>query len=312
MISPASTAGRYTRTISSASARRSAPESVRAGVFAKAERELLDLQADANVRDQELRTAEKSFLMRHFDLPEERIVMLKQIHGDRALQITSQDLKPLSNLESETRRQPEPAASSELFFAEGDALYTREPGVLLTIRTADCLPLLFDLSLSHTKASNSGSGAIEKQTVVGIIHAGWRGLAAGIINKTLQAALAALYRPVIDDLNSARFTGRFRIGPCIGPDSYEVGEDVARLFSEKKAIPNSEKYLLDLAASARLEIQKALKQHAGEIKTDPADLVGACDFSTEFEACTFQANDRFFSHRRGDRGRNLNTIMIEE
>ena len=82
---------------------------------------------------------------------------------------------------------------------EADAIVTRRPGTVLAVLTADCLPLLFSAA--------DGS-------VVAAAHAGWRGLAAGVI----EATVAALGTP------PARLVAW--IGPAIGAASYEVGDEV--------------------------------------------------------------------------------------
>lgn len=82
-----------------------------------------------------------------------------------------------------------------------DALITTVPGVVLAIRTADCVPVLF--------ASPGGVAAA---------HAGWRGVAAGIVPNTLEA----LCRRTGDAPQHVRVA----VGPHIGPDAYEVGPEV--------------------------------------------------------------------------------------
>lgn len=90
---------------------------------------------------------------------------------------------------------------------EGDALLTASPGLALSLRTADCFPIL--LACSRTRA-------------IAAIHAGWRGTAAGIVTETLSK-MHALYGVEPRDVIGA-------IGPGIGVCCYEVGEDVARRF----------------------------------------------------------------------------------
>ena len=82
-----------------------------------------------------------------------------------------------------------------------DAMATRVPGLALGIITADCGPVLL---------ADPGRG------IVAAVHAGWRGAVAGILDRTVAAMRALGAGP---DLRAA-------IGPCIGPSSYEVGEDL--------------------------------------------------------------------------------------
>lgn len=85
----------------------------------------------------------------------------------------------------------------------GDAAFTTEPGVPLVVATADCLPVIVE-----------GDGA------VGIAHAGWRGVVAGVVPRLLDALGDAGVR-----------VRRAAIGPGIGPCCFEVGADVAGRFA---------------------------------------------------------------------------------
>ena len=107
---------------------------------------------------------------------------LRQVHG-----ISVAELGPLPSAD-------EPQA---------DAAISHIPGTVLSILTADCLPVLF--------CADDGSG-------IGAAHAGWRGLAAGV----LEATLTQLHAP--------RERLLAWLGPCIGVASYEVGEEVRAAF----------------------------------------------------------------------------------
>ena len=91
--------------------------------------------------------------------------------------------------------------------AEGDALITNRPGTTLSIRTADCLPILM---------------ADRKKRAVAAVHAGWRGATSGIVPKTVQA-MADRFGTRPEDLVVA-------IGPGIGACCFEVGPEVAVQF----------------------------------------------------------------------------------
>jgi len=95
---------------------------------------------------------------------------------------------------------------------EGDALVTAQPGVPVSIRTADCYPILL---------------ADERNRAVAAVHAGWRGTAAGIVGQTIQQ-MHARFGTEARDL-------RVAIGPGIGPCCYEVGVEVSRQFGLKEA-----------------------------------------------------------------------------
>ncbi len=113
---------------------------------------------------------------------------------------------------------------------QADAAVTRAPGIVLAVRTADCLPVLL--------AARDGS-------VLAVAHAGWRGLAAGV----LEAAVTAMDVP-------ARDVAAW-IGPAIGPSAFEVGADVLpRIAHPMRARPRTScrcaqgKWLADLPALA--------------------------------------------------------------
>lgn len=144
-----------------------------------------------------------------------------------------------------------------------DGCVTAHAGVACTIMVADCLPVLF------TDA---------RGTAVGAAHAGWRGLAEGVI----EAAVAAMPR-------GERIAW---LGPCIGPDAFEVGAEVREAFVSRDASAarffkthGEGKFLADLPGLARQRLQ-ALGVSA----------IYGNDSSTAW--CTVSHPSRFFSHRR--------------
>ncbi len=138
---------------------------------------------------------------------------------------------------------------------EGDALIAGHAGVSVSIRTADCYPILL---------------ADERNAVVAAIHAGWRGTAAHIVEKTLDRMRAEFgTRP--RDVQAA-------IGPGIGGCCYEVGEDVARQFGLGEG-----KAHLDLAKENQEQMESA------GIQPENIEALGIC---------TFCDAERFFSYRR--------------
>jgi YfiH family protein len=143
-------------------------------------------------------------------------------------------------------------------FDGADGLLTEDPGVALAVLTADCVPVV----LAAPKAGR-----------LVVVHAGWRGIAAGIVGK----AIAEFDRP--SEVVAA-------VGPAIGPDHYEVGEDVALAVGEASpagAVTRREgaRLLLDLPSSVA-----AILEDAGVRSISRTDLCTAC------------REDRFFSHRR--------------
>lgn len=151
-----------------------------------------------------------------------------------------------------------------------DAAWTDRPGVACAVTAADCLPVLF----------SSADGA-----VVAAAHAGWRGLAAGV----LEATVDALRR----DAGVAPATLLAWLGPCIGPAAYEVGEDVVRAHGGSAADPGPgfrpaalgpdgrPRWRADLPLLARSRLQ----------------AVGVRSISGG-TWCTASDASRFFSHRR--------------
>lgn len=116
---------------------------------------------------------------------------------------------------------------------EADALITDQPGLALTVATADCVPVVL-----------SGGSSLAA------IHAGWRGLADSIIAKTLTRMTA----------EPARLTAW--IGPAIGPCCYEVGSEVAQLVARASnttvILPGSgSKPHLDLQAAASTQLSSS-------------------------------------------------------
>ena len=158
-----------------------------------------------------------------------------------------------------------------------DASVTTQAGVACAIMTADCLPVLF--------ADMAGK-------VVGGAHAGWRGLAAGVLGETVRAMRAA---------GAGEITAW--LGPAIGPAAFEVGEDVRATFLA--AVPGAQdafkhypgrpgKYLADMNMLARMLLA------ADGVKR----VWGG-------EHCTVTEADLFYSYRRdGITGRQASLIWI--
>ena len=163
---------------------------------------------------------------------------------------------------------------------DADACTTQAPGVACIVMAADCLPVLF------TNASG---------TRVAAAHAGWRGLAAGVLESALQSfwppALAGQAQAAMK--NEARDEVIAWLGPCIGPTAFEVGPEVREAFCAHDAraaacfAPGGRagKFMADLAGLARQRLR------AGGVKA----LYGN-DSSPPW--CTVGNPSRFFSHRR--------------
>lgn len=137
-----------------------------------------------------------------------------------------------------------------------DGLWNDEPGQAMVLLTADCLPIA-------VCRRNGDPG-------LAVLHAGWRGLLAGIVEAGVRALgggpLAAA------------------VGPGIGPCCYEVGEQVAEPYRERFGTGVATGRYLDLAGAAEQALRAA-----------------GCETVERFPGCTSCEADRFFSHRR-DRG----------
>ena len=124
---------------------------------------------------------------------------------------------------------------------QADAAVSHLPGTVLSILTADCLPVLF--------CADDGSE-------IGAAHAGWRGLAGGVLEATLT------------QMHSSHARVLAWLGPCIGAPSYEVGEEVRTAFVDVDAgagacfvATRPGHWLCDLAALARRRLQMAGVEH---------------------------------------------------
>ena len=158
---------------------------------------------------------------------------------------------------------------------EADAAVSDVPGTVLAILTADCLPVVF--------AARDGSE-------VAAAHAGWRGLAGGV----LEATAAAMHAPA-DQLVAW-------LGPAAGPQAYEVGDEVRNAFVSTDAAAAAAfvatrpgHWRVDLYALARRRL------HAAGIQM--SDIHGG-------GLCTISEPARFFSHRRATRDGNGRTGRI--
>jgi YfiH family protein len=144
---------------------------------------------------------------------------------------------------------------------EGDASYAKEKNMVCAVRIADCMPVL----LAH----DAGEG-------VAIAHAGWRGLAAGVI----ESAIDALRLP------GERLLAW--LGPAIGPSAYEVGEEVRAAFLERDARA-AEALAPTRPGHWRLDLYAVARQR---LRARGVSRI----FGGAF--CTYSEPDQFFSFRR--------------
>lgn len=159
-------------------------------------------------------------------------------------QVPAQDaMASLTQVHSAVVINVSPSISTPGCAGEGDALITNRPGIALSIRTADCFPILL-ADLEHR--------------AVAAIHAGWRGTAEEIVGRTLDAMRS--------DFDTSPGQIVAAIGPGIGVCCYQVGEDVARRFGRNGA------GRLDLAAINREQLIRT------GVPASRIDTVGRCTF----------------------------------
>ena len=168
---------------------------------------------------------------------------------------------------------------------EADGLVTNKPGLVLGIITADCAPILM---------------ADSKVGVIGAAHAGWRGALGGIIESTVE--LMCDYGATIENINCS-------IGPCIGKESYEVGDEFMDKFIENS--DNNNKFFKTSSIPGKFFFDLSSYTFC-RLKAMGVSQISQLDFDT----CSDQ--DRFFSYRRymvnseEDFGRGISLIGITD
>lgn len=173
--------------------------------------------------------------------PELPIVRATQVHGSRVIVVS------------------QPPAPREVGDAGAcDAVVTALSGVGLVVQTADCVPVIFAAS-----------------DAVGVVHAGWRGAAAGVGRTAAETILA-----LTGDPDSVRAW----LGPAIGPCCYEVGAEVARRFAPELSRRGAGgKFHLDLPSAVRFQLESA--------GIRPESI-------TQPIGCTMCGGEQFASYRR--------------
>ena len=203
---------------------------------------------------------------------------LTQVHGTNVVDLDAARTRPVGQADHDA------AAAGTVFPAElgaseplgpADAAFTRRRGRVCAILTADCLPIML--------AADSGD-------LIAAAHAGWRGLAGGVIEATVEALQVAPERLVA------------WLGPAIGPEHFEVGAEVREalvkgdLGAEAAFVPNARgRFMADLNALARRRL-------------------AALGVSRIYGGghCTYADGERYFSHRRdGVTGRQATLIWLE-
>lgn len=187
--------------------------------------------------------------MRAPGVPAPWILSVKQVHGTDALVVDR------------------PLADHDRFEGGWDALVTDQPGTMVAVRTADCVPVLV-----HDA----------RRRVVAAIHAGWRGAVAGIVPKTL-ALMQTRFGAKLDQLHVS-------IGPSAGVCCYEVDEpvldEVRRRFSWWETVLRNQR-----DRTAHLDLKALIRRQVQDCGIEGARV-------TSVNVCTICHEDLFFSYRR--------------
>jgi YfiH family protein len=184
----------------------------------------------------------------HLGISAKQVATAQQVHGNRVGVVT--------------------AADGGGLFPSTDGLVTDEPRIALLLRFADCQPILLYDPVQHC---------------LGLVHAGWRGIALGIAQRAVETMVEAF-----DTQPETLIAG---LGPAIGPCCYTVSQEVASalgyaLSDWKEALqPEGEKWRFSLPSANAQQLAKA-----GVRNVEQSHLCTACH------------KDVFFSHR-GDQGR---------
>lgn len=177
------------------------------------------------------------------------LLSVKQVHGTDALVVDR------------------PVSEADRFEGGWDALVTDQPGTMVAVRTADCVPVLV-----HDV----------RRRVVAAIHAGWRGAVAGIVPKTMEL-MRTRFGADVEQL-------RVSIGPSAGVCCYEVDEPV--LDQVRQRFAWWEAVLRDhREGKARLDLKALIRRQVQDCGIAP-------DRVSSVNLCTICHDDLFFSYRR--------------
>ena len=177
------------------------------------------------------------------------VVSIRQVHGTDVLSLD------------------QPLKAGQTFFGGHDAVLTNQAGTLLTVHTADCVPVLL---------MDSARG------VIGAVHAGWRGTVYGIVAKTVRA--------MVDRFDAVLASLHVAIGPSAGPCCYEVDTPVIDQLAPD--VPDDSTILRRTGpGSGRLDLKTLIRRQATSVGI-------AEDHVHTVDLCTICRPDLFFSSRR--------------
>jgi len=189
--------------------------------------------------------ANRNSLLAH--LPSKtKIQWLEQVHGNHVVDVMSHSDEPMV----------------------ADAAITRRRDIALAIMTADCLPILL--------VNNAGNE-------IAAIHAGWRPLAANIIEQTIAK------------MHSSAEQVYAWMGPCIGPSAFEVGQEVMQIFCQIS--PQFQAAFSPVSATHNASDEQKYFADLQLIATLQLTALGVKDI-TRLAECTYQHSDKYYSYRR--------------
>ena len=190
-------------------------------------------------------------------------VFLRQVHGERVVRI-----------DASMAAAPAEAA---------DASWTADPGVACTVLVSDCLPVLLAAPLGRA---------------AGAAHAGWRGLADGVVERCVESVCGGA---PCEPHELAAW-----LGPCIGPDAFEVGADVLAAFGVEPAATSPARFRFQ----PRADGDPRWRADLAGLARDRLLALGVRRISGG-RWCTVQDRSRFFSYRRdGVTGRMAAAVWV--
>jgi YfiH family protein len=201
----------------------------------------------------------------NLDIQPDAVVRLKQVHGNGVVEACGVNA----------------GAVDRANWPEGDIAITRDPSLLLTIRTADCVPVL--LADRQTRA-------------VAAIHAGWRGTAAGAVLSAIEA-MTSKFGTVPSNLVAA-------VGPAIGPCCYTVGHELVPAFAAHREA--SQWFARNGNGQLRLNLWQATRDQLARAGVQPENIHVS-------QLCTSDHPQIFHSFRRDGRtaGRLIAAIRVK-
>ncbi|MBI5047812.1 MAG: peptidoglycan editing factor PgeF [Deltaproteobacteria bacterium] len=209
----------------------------------------------------------KAIAGRLFGFDASRLLTINQVHGSDIFTID----KPVKDI-------------SGLSKTSADAIITNQCGIAIGVLTADCVPILL---------------ADPVKNVVGVVHAGWKGTAKGIIEKAIET--------MVKQFDSDKKAILAAIGPSIGQCCYKVDETVIKEFGVRSLEFKGNEFIEKKGTAWRVDLKKT--NYAQLLKSG----ILKQNISVE-DICTSCRNDIFFSYRADGKitGRQLNFIMMKK